>query len=411
LDYELSFLTPPTSPILRYPRNLLFVAEPLYLEYLFRVEDMSNFNQGQGQPPNRLNQAQVNQADIQALTAAVQALTGQMLAPNNLGNAMNNLNATVAANNNALQNRNHNVAQVSSFSGGNQDPITWLNEFNATATANGWNAARKLQIVPAYLKGPAAVWYQAAVLAPINAWAAAANVNSFEHAFLTRFRTAAMVEMWATELDQRQQQPNESVDEYASSIQELYQRVNDAAFAYPDNLQARKFVSGLQPELYMAVKPFGDQTLADAIGRAKGCELTLRSGKTKLLNYAGQTTSEITELTKLVAALTEQVTEIGKKVTTGNRPPRSDGRNPNVPPGPNRSIVCYTCGEAGHISRRCPTNSTNTSNPNPVNATVATTTTPLVTTNDTQSLVQELLKQLNSANSATTSSGQQSSLN
>ncbi|CAB4492435.1 unnamed protein product [Rhizophagus irregularis] len=267
---------------------------------------MSNLqnNQGQGQPPNRFNQApQVNQADIQALTAAVQALTGQMLAPNNLGNAMNTLNATVAANNNALQNRNHNVAQVPTFNGGNQDPITWLNEFNATATANRWNDAQKLQVVPAYLKGPAAVWYQAAVLAPINAWAAAANVNNFEHAFLTRFRTAAM-----------------------------------------------------------------------------------------LLNYAGQTTSEITELTKLVAALTEQITEIGKKVTGNRPPPRSDSRNPNVPSGPNRTIVCYTCGEAGHVSRRCPNNATNTSVTNPVIAPVVTTTPPTSATNDTQSLVQELLK-------------------
>ncbi|CAG8733509.1 18651_t:CDS:2, partial [Rhizophagus irregularis] len=229
LGYELSFITPPTSPILRYPRNFLFINEPLYLEYLFDDENMSNLqnNQGQGQPPNRFNQApQVNQADIQALTAAVQALTGQMLAPNNLGNAMNTLNATVAANNNALQNRNHNVAQ--------------------------------------------------------------------------------------------------------------------------------------------------------------------------LLNYAGQTTSEITELTKLVAALTEQITEIGKKVTGNRPPPRSDSRNPNVPSGPNRTIVCYTCGEAGHVSRRCPNNAINTSVTNPVIAPVVTTTPPTSATNDTQSLVQELLKQLNS---------------
>ncbi|CAB4419288.1 unnamed protein product [Rhizophagus irregularis] len=161
----------------------------------------------------------------------------------------------------------------------------------------------------------------------------------------------------------------------------------------------------------MAVKPFGDQTLADAIGRAKGCELTLRSGKTKLLNYAGQTTSEITELTKLVAALTEQITEIGKKVTGNRPPPRSDGRSPNVPSGPNRSIVCYTCGEAGHVSRRCPNNPTSISGTNPVVASVVTNTLPISTASDTQNLVQELLKQLNSANNTTTTNGQQSSLN
>ncbi|PKC50192.1 hypothetical protein RhiirA1_487105, partial [Rhizophagus irregularis] len=47
LGYELSFITPPTSPILRYPRNLLFINEPLYLEYLFEDENMSNLQNNQ----------------------------------------------------------------------------------------------------------------------------------------------------------------------------------------------------------------------------------------------------------------------------------------------------------------------------------------------------------------------------
>ncbi|CAB4405066.1 unnamed protein product [Rhizophagus irregularis] len=55
-----------------------------------------NNNQGQGQPLGRLNQAlQVNQADIQALTAAVQALTGQIRrCPTNSTN-VGNTNAAV----------------------------------------------------------------------------------------------------------------------------------------------------------------------------------------------------------------------------------------------------------------------------------------------------------------------------
>ncbi|PKY59154.1 hypothetical protein RhiirA4_481663, partial [Rhizophagus irregularis] len=97
--------------------------------------------------------------------------------------------------------------------------------------------------------------------------------------------TPALVELWSTELDQRQQRPNESVDQYTSSVQELYQRINDRAFAYPDNIQARKFISGLLLELYVAVKPFGDQTLQAAIDRARACELTLREGKSKPSNY------------------------------------------------------------------------------------------------------------------------------
>jgi hypothetical protein len=159
-------------------------------------------------------------------------------AAENMQNTMNNLNATLAANNNVLQNRGTYAAQVPTFYGGNQDPIAWLNEFNLASAANGWNNARKLQIIPAYLKGAAAVWYQTVVGNPITAWAGAMNNNTFEYVFKQRFHTPALVELWSTELDQWQQQPGESVDQYASAIQELYQRINDGAFAYPDNIQA-----------------------------------------------------------------------------------------------------------------------------------------------------------------------------
>jgi hypothetical protein len=109
----------------------------------------------------------------------------------------------------------------------------------------------------------------------------------------------------------------------------------------------------------MAVKPFGDDTLTAAINRAKACELTLNAGKTKLLNYAQQTSyvgqSETAELVKVVAALAQQVAELKKD--RGNRPYNND-RRPAIPQkdaltSSRPLIVCYTCGEPGHISRRC----------------------------------------------------------
>jgi hypothetical protein len=93
------------------------------------------------------------------------------------------------------------------------------------------------------------------------------------------------------------------------------------------------------------------------------------------------------------------------------RPPQSDTRNLNAPPRPNRSIICYTCGEPGHVSHQCLTNSTATNNTNSVAAPVAMTTTPALTTNNTQSLMQKLLRQLNATNNAFTGSSQQPSLN
>jgi len=89
--------------------------------------------------------AQATQDDIHALTNAVTALTGAFGRPNwvNMQNAITNLSNTVTANNNALQNRGNQAAQIPTFYGGNQDPISWLNKFNLTSAANGWNDARK----------------------------------------------------------------------------------------------------------------------------------------------------------------------------------------------------------------------------------------------------------------------------
>jgi hypothetical protein len=71
--------------------------------------------------PNNNNQMAAQAADIQALTAAVQALTGQFEGPNwlNVQNAVTALNASVTANNNALTNRGFQAAQLPSFHGGN----------------------------------------------------------------------------------------------------------------------------------------------------------------------------------------------------------------------------------------------------------------------------------------------------
>ena len=76
-------------------------------------------------------------------------------------------------------------------------------------------------------------------------------------------------------MERRKQQPGESVDIYASALQELYRRVEiDGAFQYPENLKARKFVNGLIPELYVNVKPHNDQTWNAAVDRARSYELT-----------------------------------------------------------------------------------------------------------------------------------------
>ena len=100
--------------------------------------------------------------DIQNLTAAVTALNGAFGGPNwnNVTAAVNNLQVAVAAQNVQQAARGHGLVHPPTFNDGSQDPVSWLTEFNQAADANGWNAARKCVVVPAYLKRVVAIWYQ-----------------------------------------------------------------------------------------------------------------------------------------------------------------------------------------------------------------------------------------------------------
>ena len=71
-------------------------------------------------------------------------------------------------------------------------------------------------------------------------------------------------------------------------------KLNTPSFAFPDNVQARKFTT----RIIHGCKSFGDQTLTAAINRSKACEIILTAGKTKLIMLKQ---SETVELAKVAA--------------------------------------------------------------------------------------------------------------
>jgi len=161
--------------------------------------------------------AQLQQPDLQNLTAALMAL--QHVLPNISVALTNNTNAI-----NNLPRRETEMAEIPYFYGRNQNPISQLKGFTKSYNANA-------------------------------------------------FQSQTLVETWTTELERRCQQPEEDVDTYAAALQELYRRVEYGAFSFPEVMKVQKFVNGLLPDLYMNVKPYHDQTWANAVNRAKSYEL------------------------------------------------------------------------------------------------------------------------------------------
>jgi hypothetical protein len=126
--------------------------------------------------------------------------------------ALPNTNNALIGNTQAITNppcKEGQVAKLPYFYGGNQDPIAWLEEFMRACNENGIQDARKLEVVPTYLKGPASTWWNAnqALVngAPnrITAWTGNNNNTDFVTNFPDAFRTQTLVEIWITELEQR----------------------------------------------------------------------------------------------------------------------------------------------------------------------------------------------------------------
>ena len=152
----------------------------------------------------------------------------------------------------------------------------------------------------------------------------------------------------------------------------------------------------------MAVKPFQENTLAGAIQRAKDCETTLQHGQQKLMSFSVQKDNTTTELMNVVTALTQQIANMEQRLSAGNttnssviQPVSSVATHVNVvarrPPPTGKPLVCYSCGQPGHISRRCPLNA-NVTNTSPAPTTNPATIAPVQVVVDATVLQQLLNK-------------------
>ena len=155
--------------------------------------------------------AQQNQLIIGQLAALATAIQAQV----NLGHPV-------------IPAREVNLVRIESFDG-TSDPISWLEQFESAAIANGLTDDRKLAVASAYLTGTAQAWIQERqtnqATNPIH-WDVTPQNNAqpavtFRQPFIDHFRNNAQVAMWQQELDNHKQLPGQTVDQYVTKMQQL----------------------------------------------------------------------------------------------------------------------------------------------------------------------------------------------
>jgi urease beta subunit len=228
------------------------------------------------------------------------------------------------------------VVKIDPYYGDEQDPISWIEDFEKAATANNYTDARKLQIVAAHLKGTAATWLydrqQNAATNPTT-WVHNAGDNAaqialtFRQPFINHFRTEAKICEWQQELTSHQQLAM-TIEQYASKLRNLIRRVYPNG-DLPVQAQISQFVQGLQPHLKFHVQTSSPQNLDQAIAAARRFETGYRQNQNSSFQmmYAPPTqpANEVTELTKALKSIQEQLDVL----KVNNNRPRYNGNRPN----------------------------------------------------------------------------------
>lgn len=305
--------------------------------------------------------------------------------------------------------RIRNDARMPTFCGGNRDPIEWLEEFNRSARINQYTSEYKLQVVGGYLQGAVGQWFNETQEGrnPITHWNDR-NRASFESAFLATFKTTALINQWRFELQAKMQKLNETVEQYANDVKRLIKRI-DGENRWGEDEKVWYFLKGLRKDVAYQARPLilsqENSSLEAAIRIAKQFEENAQTYPETAFGYGattyatpqvftptyGQNKNREDEIERIVQKALAPIVEKLQRITerddrnenTSYRRPNYDNhrsmnmsyRRPNYDNdnrgqnarnynnNANNPVRCYTCGQAGHISRLCPTKPRDQENP------------------------------------------------
>ncbi|CDH61201.1 hypothetical protein RO3G_12083 [Lichtheimia corymbifera JMRC:FSU:9682] len=243
------------------------------------------------------------------------------------------------------------LSEPKDFSGTtNTNPLTWLRQLDRIKRVLNLEDDEILLVAASHLVGRAGLWWDS-VETSITTWARFSK--EFKHQF-----AVSLEDRWWSQIQTRVQGEDETVDDVALSLQELFRLVNvdDQVF------HVRCFVQALKQDISFELEKSGiPKTWDETVDKARKIELVMSKYKrpgftTTSLPYhdvpnptrgsAGSVISSGASATSDIGStLSELVNGMRDlKINLVDQPKQGQRKNP---------IKCFSCGELGHKSTEC----------------------------------------------------------
>lgn len=202
----------------------------------------------------------------------------------------------------------------------------FLSLFETAAVIHGWTPAAKAAMLSLSLRGDALAVLQTVPMADRQ------NIDELLRRLEMRFGHRHMEQLYRSQLKNRIQKANESLQEFETDIARLvrnaYPSVEDDVY---ESLAVEKFLDGLrEPETQQAIKLARPQTLSEALTQALEFEAVRQSVR----SHARVRAVEAEDRSE--SSLEEMVKRILEKLKVGKR-----------------EVRCWGCGERGHLRNKC----------------------------------------------------------
>lgn len=248
------------------------------------------------------------------------------------------------------------VAEPEEFSAGDKkNPLTWFRRIDRIRRSLGWKDETAILVAASHLRGRAELWWDS-VEHRVTDW------KKFDFEFKKQF-CAEMEDVWWGEIQTKQQEKGESVDDVALTLRDLFKLVE----IKDEKIMVRYLIQALRADIAVEVERRGlPKTWEETVSQARKVEQINRKYQAPTLaptgnriggiaaasNYSSASSSASSsnkedETSSIGSTLTELVKEMqALKINLVDRKEK-----PRRPAGP---IKCFVCDEEGHKSFQCP---------------------------------------------------------